>query len=117
NRWSGWFSTRAASGWGGGLLVVDITATPMAIVAEYDKSTVKPVGCVGVEVHGKAYISAGGGAASQPYGLELYAFPMTGFSTTPNPPNEPLPNHIVTYSGEGPADGHGVIPSRHGRYL
>ncbi len=35
---------------GGGLFVVDAKATPMAIVGEYDKTTVKGNGCGGVQV-------------------------------------------------------------------
>src|SRR3990170_3156582 len=46
---------------GGGLFVVDSTATPMAIVAEYDQATVHPSGCGGVETAGKMDINSGGG--------------------------------------------------------
>ena len=38
---------------GGGLLVVDSTATPMAILAEYDRATVHPNGCGGAEAAGR----------------------------------------------------------------
>ncbi|HEV2069884.1 MAG TPA: hypothetical protein VGR26_08830, partial [Acidimicrobiales bacterium] len=47
---------------GGGMFVVDSQATPMAIVAEYDRATVHPNGCGGVEAAGKMYINSGGGS-------------------------------------------------------
>jgi hypothetical protein len=43
---------------GGGLLVVDRTTTPMAILVEYDRATVHPNGCGGAEAAGKIYIRA-----------------------------------------------------------
>jgi len=49
---------------GGGLLVVDSTTTPMAIIAEYDRKVVHPNGCGGAEAAGKIYLRAGGGSAA-----------------------------------------------------
>lgn len=49
---------------GGGLFVVDAQATPMAIVGEYDTSTVHGNGCIGAEVPGKMHIDSGGGTAA-----------------------------------------------------
>ena len=45
---------------GGGLFVIDAKATPMAILAEYDKSTVKGNGCGALEVGRHVYINSGG---------------------------------------------------------
>lgn len=83
---------------GGGMFVVDTTATPMAIVAEYDRATVHPNGCGGLETKGKMYIDAGGGTAANPLESDLYAFPLGGYSTTPNPPNTPAPRPAATAS-------------------
>jgi len=72
---------------GGGLFVVEATATPMRIMAEYDRETVKPNGCGAVQVGGTVYINSGGGTATTPFAADLYAFPSAGYSGTPNPPN------------------------------
>lgn len=53
---------------GGGLFVIDSTATPMAIVGEHDTGTIHGNGCIGAEVPGKMYIDSGGGTpASKPW--------------------------------------------------
>jgi DNA-binding beta-propeller fold protein YncE len=102
---------------GGGLLVVDSTATPMAIVAEYDKATVHPNGCGGVELNGKMYVNSGGGTAANPLESDLYTFPMSGFSTTPNPANTPAPVLVFSHDSRGFVDSHGATLTRHGRFL
>lgn len=100
---------------GGGLFVVDSRATPMAIVGEYDTSTVHGNGCLGAEVPGKMYVDSGGGTAANLYQADLYAFPTTGYSSL-NPPNVPLPKVVFSDSSEG-ADAHGAALTRHGKYL
>jgi DNA-binding beta-propeller fold protein YncE len=102
---------------GGGLLVVDSTATPMAIVAEYGRATVHPNGCGGVETHGKMYVTSGGGTAGNPLESDLYAFPMDGFSTTPAAPNTPAPTVVFSRDGLGFVDTHGSLLTKHERYL
>jgi hypothetical protein len=98
---------------GGGLFVVDARTTPMSIIAEYDISTVRPNGCLGVEASGKMYIDSGGGTASHKEGADLYAFPLTGYSAL-NPPNTPAPR-VIFSRDEG--DSHGATIDRSGRYL
>jgi hypothetical protein len=70
---------------GGGLFVVDAKTTPMTIVGEYDKETVKGNGCGGLEVAGNMYINSGGspvnvssGDPHHPalYGFDVYRFPV-----------------------------------------
>lgn len=102
---------------GGGMLVVDSTATPMAIIAEYERSTVHGNGCGGVEAGGKMYITSGGGTAGNPLEFDIYAFPMSGFSATPSPPNTPAPSLVVSRDAEGFVDAHGAVLTKHGRYL
>jgi hypothetical protein len=62
---------------GGGMFVVNPAATPMAIIAEYDKATVHPNGCGGVEA---------GGAMHTPIRRTClrrrWSFPMTCPSAT-----------------------------------
>lgn len=100
---------------GGGMFVVDGKQTPMQIVAEYDINTVHPNGCLGAQVGGKMYIDSGGGTASHLYGADLYAFPVTGFSTA-NLPNTPAPS-IVFSDLSAEADAHGATLTKHNRYL
>src|SRR3712207_7673937 len=45
---------------GGGLFVVNARTTPMSIVGEYDKATVRGNGCGGIEAGGHMYINSGG---------------------------------------------------------
>ena len=106
---------------GGGMFVVDSAATPMRIVAEYDRATVHPNGCGGVEVPagrhgpGKMYVNSGGGTAGNLHEADLYAFPVAGFSPA-NPPNTPAPAVVLSEDVEG-ADAHGMVLTKHGRRL
>ena len=100
---------------GGGLFVVDSKATPMQIVAEYDRATVHPNGCLGAEVPGKMYIDSGGGTPTNVFEADLYAFPVSGFSPS-NPPNTPAPTVVFSEDVDG-ADAHGATLTKHGRYL
>jgi len=104
---------------GGGLFVVDSSATPMAIVAEYDRVAVHPNGCGGVQTGGKMYITSGGGTGANPLESDLYAFPMAGFSRTPAPPNTPAPAVVFSRDTEnaGFVDTHGALLTKHERYL
>jgi DNA-binding beta-propeller fold protein YncE len=102
---------------GGGLFVVDSTATPMAIVAEYDKDTIHPNGCGGMETAGKMYVNSGGGTPANPLEADLYSFPMSGFSFTPNPPNTPPPTVVFSHDDRGFVDSHGAALTKHGRFL
>lgn len=102
---------------GGGLFVVNGKTTPMTIVAEYDKATVHPNGCLGAETAGKMYIDSGGGTPSNLYEADLYAFRLSEFSaTTPAPPNTPAPAVVFSDDVEN-ADTHGAALTQHGRYL
>lgn len=103
---------------GGGLFVVDSRATPMRIVAEYDRATVHGNGCGGLEAAGKMYVNSGGGTASNLQEFDIYSFPLSGFSTTPNAPNVPAPTVVVSQDDpDRDADSHGVVLTKHGRYL
>lgn len=95
---------------GGGLFVVDARQTPMSIIGEYDKSTVHPEGCGGVQARGRMYINSGG-----PTEADLYSFPLDGY-TGANPPNTPAPTLVYTHDGTN-SDSHGAVKTRHGRFL
>lgn len=102
---------------GGGLFVVDSRATPMRIVAEYDRVTVHGNGCGGVETGGKMYVDSGGGTASNLSEFDVYAFPLARFGHTPAPPNTPAPKLVVSQDDRAATDAHGVALTKHGRYL
>jgi hypothetical protein len=105
------------------MFVVDTKATPMTIVAEYDKATVKGNGCGGTQVGDSMYINSGGspvnvsgGDPHHPalYGFDVYRFPLGGYSAS-NPPNTPAP--ALVFSKSGAADSHGMISTGRGEYL
>ena len=95
---------------GGGLFVVDARLTPMSIIGEYDKSTVYPEGCGGVQARGRMYINSGG-----PTEADLYSFPLSGY-TGANPPNTPAPALVYTHDGTN-SDSHGAVKTKHDRFL
>jgi hypothetical protein len=95
---------------GGGLFVVDANTTPMAIVGEYDKNTVHPEGCGGIQANGRMYINSGG-----PLEADLYSFPLSGYRGT-NQPNTPAPTLVYTHDGTN-SDSHGAVKTKHDRHL
>jgi len=102
---------------GGGMFVVDSTATPLAIVAEYDRAHIHGNGCGGVHRHGTMYINAGGGAPANPLESDLYSFPLSAFSSTPNQPNTPAPTVIFSHDERGFVDSHGMSLTKTESYL
>jgi YVTN family beta-propeller protein len=102
---------------GGGLFVIDAKSTPMRIVAEYDKTTVHPNGCLGAQVGNKMYVDSGGGTAANLYEADLYAFPLgAGLYSASNGVNTPLPKVVFSEDVEG-ADSHGAALTKHNSYL
>jgi DNA-binding beta-propeller fold protein YncE len=99
---------------GGGLFVVDGTATPLRIVAEYGLGTVRGNGCGGMQAAGRMFINAGGGTAGRPTESTLYSFNVTAFQPT-NPPDSPRPRTI--FSQQAANDGHGMLATRDGRFI
>jgi len=108
---------------GGGLFVVDVAQTPMRIVAEYDRETVKGNGCGGVEAGGSMFLNSGGapvnlGGEPHPhlhlYGFDVYRFPLEGYDPRAGP-NLPAPE--VVFQAEGERDSHGMVAVRDDAYL
>ena len=89
---------------GGGLFVVDYTATPIAIVAEYDKTAIRPAGCGGVEASGFMHLNAGtpGQNLSE---FTVYRLPLSplAYPNAPafNSPNTPAPMEVYADSDNG----------------
>jgi hypothetical protein len=99
---------------GGGLFVVDVTDTPMRIVAEYDKATVHPNGCGGIQKARTMYVNSGGGTAGTPREAHLYAFDLAGYAKQGfNAPNQPAPATVFAHH-VGDHDSHGA--ARVGRF-
>jgi hypothetical protein len=102
---------------GGGLFVIDATSTPMRIVAEYDKSTIHPNGCLGAQVGNKMYVDSGGGTMNNLSEADLYAFPLgPGLYSPLNGVNIPMPKTVFSEDVEG-ADSHGAALTKHNSYL
>lgn len=100
---------------GGGLFVVDPNATPMRILAEYDRATVHGNGFAGVEAAGSMYVNSGGGSATHMHGFAVYGLPLSGYNTV-NGPNTPAPE--LLYSDEvGDRDSHGLALTADGDVL
>ncbi|MDQ5834489.1 MAG: hypothetical protein M3550_15775 [Actinomycetota bacterium] len=110
---------------GGGMFVVDHNATPMRIVAAYDRDNVDDNGCGEMEVRGKMYVNSGAGPTMPPVdgddlsGHEVYAFKLSEFSSKPSTVrNVPAARPIYDRNDEGvPVDAHAVSLTRHGRYM
>jgi len=102
---------------GGGLFVVDATASPMRIVAEYDRDTIHGNGCGGLEGDGRMYVNSGGGTAANMSEFDVYSFPLAAYSPTASTPNTPAPTLVVSLDGGHEADSHGALLTKHGRYL
>ena len=100
---------------GGGLLVVDPKATPMQVIAEYDRSTVHGNGFAGAQAAGTMFVNSGGGTPTNLHKFDVYAFPLTGYSAL-NQPNIPRP--VRLYSDDGAErDSHGMVVMKHERFV
>jgi hypothetical protein len=105
---------------GGGLLVVDVTRTPMAIVGEYGTSSIGRDGCGGVQDGSDVYLNNGTGTpVTNPSEFSLFqlhnAFPSAPGFLTPNTPAATLFYRDTT--PETPNDAHGMAMTRHARFL
>ncbi len=100
---------------GGGLLVVDPRATPMRIVAEYDRTVVHGNGCGGVQAGWKLFLDSGGGTGANMTEFDVYRFDLRAFGGV-HPPNTPAP--ALLYSDDqGHRDAHGMALAGESRYL
>jgi hypothetical protein len=100
---------------GGGAFVIDHAATPMRIVAEYDRSTIDDNGCGQQETGGTMYVNAGAGAPGDRFGHAVYAVDLDELRADANPPNTPAPT--LVYRRDGEVDAHGVALTKHDKYL
>lgn len=110
---------------GGGMFVVNAKNTPMSIIGEYDKATVRGNGCGGIELGGHMYINSGGSpvnvSSADPhhpdlYGFDVYQFPLAGYSPSAAA-NIPAPIRLLSKSGMSDSHGIGAAGEGRGRYL
>lgn len=93
---------------GGGLLVADVTTTPMKIVKALDNVQIHPAGCGGMQIGATMYINSGGGWPVTPTAYDVYALHVGAL------PNA-LPVKLITSRDQKFADSHGMTVV--GRYI
>jgi len=93
---------------GGGLLIVDVTVTPMKVVATLDNNQIHPAGCGGIESGGTMYINSGGGWPVAPLAYDVYALDMTNLPKS-------ISAKLVSQRDDQFADSHGMAAV--GRYV
>lgn len=93
---------------GGGLLVVDVTATPLKVVATLNSNQIHPAGCGGIQAGGTMYINSGGGWPVAPLSYDVYALDISNLPTS-------LSARLVSQRDEKFADSHGMASV--GRYV
>jgi hypothetical protein len=93
---------------GGGLLVVDVTSTPMKVVTTLDNNQVHPAGCGGIQVGDTMYINSGGGWPIAPLSYDVYALDLSNLPKS-------VSAKLVSQRDEKFADSHGMAAV--GRYL
>jgi len=113
---------------GGGMFVVDIDATPMRIVGEYDNTFYRPAGCGGVQRWGAVFGRPGpifmnaGTPGPDMSEFTVYRFtPQFPSAPSANSPNTPRPDLVFADPDNGRAlpgnnrDAHGLVLTA--RYL
>lgn len=90
---------------GGGMFVIDMRSTPMAIVAEYDMSVIRAAGCGGVEAGGFMHLNTGTPAPNVSE-FTLYRFSLD-YPTAPafNTANLPAPVAVWADADNGKVAG------------
>ena len=81
---------------GGGLFVIDIKSTPMAIKGEYGRAVVNGAGCGGVQAKGRVFLNAGASGAGGGFDdsiFTLYAFRDKQFDGVRDE-NTPMPVRV-----------------------
>ena len=93
---------------GGGLLIVDVTTTPMKVVATLDNNQIHPAGCGGIEAGGTMFINSGGGWPIAPLSYDVYALDITKLP-------QAVSAKLVSQRDDRFADSHGMAGL--GRYV
>ena len=92
---------------GGGLIVTDVTETPMKVLATLDNKQVRPAGCGGIQVGNTMYINSGGGwpadkfPASASLAYDVYAVSLGNLPKS-------VDAKLITSRDGKTADSHGM---------
>jgi DNA-binding beta-propeller fold protein YncE len=89
-------------------LVVDVTVTPMEVVATLDNNQIHPAGCGGIQVGGTMYINSGGGWPVAPLSYDVYALDISNLPKS-------ISAKLVSQRDDRFADSHGMASI--GRYV
>src|SRR5713226_399573 len=92
---------------GGGLVIFDITTTPMSNTGSLPRDSVRPAGCGGVQIGSTMYLNSGGGWPATPLNHDVYAFGLGSL------PEGSVPELIGSRQG---GDSHGMVAVG-GKYL
>ncbi len=93
---------------GGGLIVMDVTTTPMKVVATLDNNQIHPAGCGGIQSGGTMYINSGGGWPVAPLSYDVYALDISNLPKS-------ISAKLVSQRDDKFADSHGMAAV--GRYV
>lgn len=93
---------------GGGLIVADVTTTPMKVVATLDNNQIHPAGCGGVQSGNTLYINSGGGWPVAPLSYDVYALDLSNLPKS-------VSAKLVSQRDDRFADSHGMVAV--GRYV
>ncbi|MBH0187723.1 MAG: hypothetical protein HP493_02390 [Nitrospira sp.] len=93
---------------GGGLLILDVTATPLKVVATLDNNQIHPAGCGGIQAGGTMYVNSGGGWPIAPLSYDIYALDISNLPKA-------ITVKLVSQRDEQFADSHGMASV--GRYV
>jgi hypothetical protein len=93
---------------GGGLIVADVTATPIKVVATLDNNQVHPAGCGGIQAGNTMYINSGGGWPVAPLSYDVYALDLSNLPKS-------ISAKLVSQRDDKFADSHGMASV--GRYV
>lgn len=93
---------------GGGLLVFDVTTTPMNLVATLNNNEIHPAGCGGIQVGETMYVNSGGGWPVAPLSYDIYALDLSNLPKS-------VSAKLVSQRDDQFADSHGMAAV--GRYV
>jgi len=93
---------------GGGLLVFDVTTTPMSLVATLNNNEIHPAGCGGIQVGETMYVNSGGGWPVAPLSYDVYALDLSNLPKS-------VSAKLVSQRDDQFADSHGMAAV--GRYV
>ena len=93
---------------GGGLLVFDVTTTPMSLVVTHKKNEIHPAGCGGIQVGETMYVNSGGGWPVAPLSYDVYALDLSNLPKS-------VSVKLVSQRDDQFADSHGMAAV--GRYV